>query len=171
MTEQVEDFLAHYGVKGMRWGQRKSRDTSTSAKKSGRISPETRREATEAAKKVGKIALRYGAPLAVGATVGAVALPLGAAAAVTTKILSDPVAQDALRVGASASKQLMSEFGDIKLPDLPKFENPFGTKTTTRTSTITTIRDRNGDIVLQDTPGSSVPSINTSDSSTETTRR
>ena len=28
MSDQVDEFLAHYGKKGMKWGQRKNRETS-----------------------------------------------------------------------------------------------------------------------------------------------
>lgn len=28
MSEQVEDFLAHYGIRGMKWGKRNSRDSA-----------------------------------------------------------------------------------------------------------------------------------------------
>lgn len=32
--EEIEDFLEHFGVKGMRWGQRKSRQEGGSGRKS-----------------------------------------------------------------------------------------------------------------------------------------
>lgn len=32
MAEQIDDILAHYGVKGMRWGQRKARKSRAKSK-------------------------------------------------------------------------------------------------------------------------------------------
>lgn len=46
MTDNVDDFLAHYGVKGMRWGQRKASIPGVSAK----TSREARKDASEFAK-------------------------------------------------------------------------------------------------------------------------
>lgn len=46
MTDDVDDFLAHYGIKGMRWGQRKASIPGVSAK----TSREARKDATEFAK-------------------------------------------------------------------------------------------------------------------------
>lgn len=46
MTNNVDDFLAHYGVKGMRWGQRKAAIPGVSPK----TSREARKDATEFAK-------------------------------------------------------------------------------------------------------------------------
>lgn len=46
MTDNVDDFLAHYGVKGMRWGVRKASLPGVSA----RTSREAKKDATEFAK-------------------------------------------------------------------------------------------------------------------------
>jgi hypothetical protein len=46
MTTDVDDFLAHYGVKGMRWGQRKADIPGVSR----RTSREAKKDATEFAK-------------------------------------------------------------------------------------------------------------------------
>lgn len=46
MTDNVDDFLAHYGVKGMRWGQRKAAIPGVSA----RTSREAKKDANEFAK-------------------------------------------------------------------------------------------------------------------------
>ena len=46
MTDNVEDFLAHYGVKGMKWGVRRNSIPGVSA----RTSREAKKDATEFAK-------------------------------------------------------------------------------------------------------------------------
>jgi hypothetical protein len=46
MTDDVDDFLAHYGIKGMKWGQKKASIPGVSAK----TSREARKDATEFAK-------------------------------------------------------------------------------------------------------------------------
>lgn len=51
MTDNVDDFLAHYGVKGMRWGQRKASISGVSA----RTNREARRDANEFAKDSGLV--------------------------------------------------------------------------------------------------------------------
>lgn len=43
MTVDAEDFLAHYGVKGMKWGVRKDRNRTTSGTRS-RKKPPSRRD-------------------------------------------------------------------------------------------------------------------------------
>lgn len=52
MTDNVDDFLAHYGVKGMRWGQRKGSIPG--------ISPKTSREARKDANEFAKAKMFYG---------------------------------------------------------------------------------------------------------------
>ena len=52
MTDNVDDFLAHYGVKGMRWGQRKASIPGVSAK--------TNREARKDANEFAKAKMFYG---------------------------------------------------------------------------------------------------------------
>ena len=52
MTDQVDDFLAHYGVKGMRWGQRKASIPG--------VSPKTSREARKDANEFAKAKMFYG---------------------------------------------------------------------------------------------------------------
>ena len=52
MTDNVDDFLAHYGVKGMRWGQRKAAIPG--------VSPRTSREAKKDATEFAKAKMFYG---------------------------------------------------------------------------------------------------------------
>lgn len=53
IDEDVEDFLAHFGVKGMRWGVRKDRPDGVSA--------HTNREAKKDAKEFARAKMFYGA--------------------------------------------------------------------------------------------------------------
>ena len=48
MAEQVDDFLAHYGVKGMRWGKRKSDSTPTAKVKVSKEDKEAAKKAFKA---------------------------------------------------------------------------------------------------------------------------
>ena len=52
MTDNVDDFLAHYCVKGMRWGQRKASIPG--------VSPKTSREARKDANEFAKAKMFYG---------------------------------------------------------------------------------------------------------------
>lgn len=52
MSDNVDDFLAHYGVKGMRWGQRKAAIPG--------VSPRTSREAKKDATEFAKAKMFYG---------------------------------------------------------------------------------------------------------------
>ena len=64
MDTQVEDFLAHYGVAGMRWGKRKSR-ASTASRIRTNVSTMPKRQV---AKRLG------GAALVAAGTVAAIAI-------------------------------------------------------------------------------------------------
>jgi hypothetical protein len=134
-----EEFLAHFGVKGMKWGVRQNRDSGGSVKKQakkpigngdGKVSAD---EAKAAGVQAAKIALKYGAPsaaVAVGATVG---LPAVAALGVSVRVLQDPGIQDAIGVGARFAKDIAPDMSKIKLPDIdvPKMPKFFGSSTTT----------------------------------------
>lgn len=57
MHEDTEDFLAHFGVKGMRWGKRKAGDSgSDSVSSSNKASTKTEAKAT---KQLGKDQKKY----------------------------------------------------------------------------------------------------------------
>lgn len=50
MSDEVEDFLAHYGVKGMKWGVRNDRSSSALAGVPGSTRREARKDAAESAR-------------------------------------------------------------------------------------------------------------------------
>lgn len=55
IPETYEDYLAHYGVKGMKWGVRKGRRSGSKASRTSN-SPASKRNRKETAKKVAKAA-------------------------------------------------------------------------------------------------------------------
>lgn len=56
MSEEVDDFLEHFGVPGMKWGKRKARDHGDPIQKSGKLSPEQQAKLKKAAVIVGTAA-------------------------------------------------------------------------------------------------------------------
>lgn len=51
MRDPVDDFLAHYGVKGMRWGRRKAKEVSSESRRTSPADDEASRQARAARKK------------------------------------------------------------------------------------------------------------------------
>lgn len=137
-VDEVDDFLAHFGVKGMKWGQRKSDGSSSGI---------SRAQMKSAGLTAAKVAVRYGGPAALGVAAGAAAtlgapisLPTLGVLGISAKILSDPAIQPALSAGAAFTKSVAKDVGNIPLPKLPKYDNPFTLSTAekARLKTITT---------------------------------
>lgn len=103
MSDQVEDFLAHYGVKGMKWGVR-----SDSSSRS--TSPSKRKETMKALGK--ELAVGSVGPAAVIAGLGP---PASLALGLSVAALSKPPVQRAIAKSAKSSADLMKEIGNTKL--------------------------------------------------------
>jgi hypothetical protein len=111
--------LAHHGVKGMKWGVRKS-DVGTDIRL-------TKAQAKRAAVTAGKVAFavtRYGIVPAAAAT-GTVALPVAGGVGVGLALAADPNVHKAVRSSAAYSKVVMDEAGKTSMRGLKKFEGRF----------------------------------------------
>lgn len=151
-----DEYLEHFGVKGMKWGVRKSRVSTTGASSLNRANAKEQREDqkrdaarraaagdssstsksngvdTEALKVVGKevakAAVKYGLPA--GAIALGAGIPLAATLGVSVKVLDDPAVKEALAPVGSAVKSMTKAVGDIPMPEIPKVKSPFSVKTT-----------------------------------------
>ena len=56
MSDEVEDFLAHYGIKGMKWGRRKAIETAGPRTRRPPLTPEQQAKRKAALKKAAVIA-------------------------------------------------------------------------------------------------------------------
>lgn len=167
----VEDFLAHHGVKGMKWGVKRELTTAggqakvalsnkkvkaaLTATRVAMTSPQVRQEAAQAGKTAFTIG-RYGiAPLAAATGIG---IPAVAGLGISVKILSDPAVQAAVasagKYAAGVAKQVgptaLSAVKQVKKIDVSKIVS---IKTVNGPNIIKTggpysmIRDKNGHMV------------------------
>lgn len=110
MSLTYEDYLAHYGVKGMKWGVSRNRtDKSSSSKKaSSDLTPEE--QASRKARRK-KIAIGVGAAVGVAAVVGVSAMGAKkiqsgkAAASVVSELTKKVSVEDAVRKMQAGEKQ------------------------------------------------------------------
>lgn len=101
--DEVEDFLAHYGVKGMKWGERNTRPAGAPR----------RGPSNETLKSVGK-ELAYGSlgPAAVLAGLGP---PVSIAIGLSVGVLRQPPVKNAIARTSKAQAALIKEFGETKI--------------------------------------------------------
>lgn len=102
----VDTFLAHFGVKGMKWGVRRSASSTSSGGSS------TREDVKQAGIAVAKVAARYGAPpaaVAAASLAAPIGLPSVVALGVSAKILLDPDAQEAISAAGKFAKDWASD--------------------------------------------------------------
>jgi hypothetical protein len=101
--DEVEDFLAHYGVKGMKWGERKVRPAGAPS----------RRPSKETVKNVGtELAFGSLGPAAVLAGLGP---PISIAIGLSAAVLSKPAVRNAIAETSKAQAALVKELGETKI--------------------------------------------------------
>jgi hypothetical protein len=111
--------LAHFGVKGMKWGVRRASSTGSTQSKP---KADSRAAAMVIGKEVTRAAVKYGLPA--GAVALGVGVPLAATLGVSIKVLDDPNVKEALAPVGNAVKAMSSSMGSIKMSDLPKVPDP-----------------------------------------------
>lgn len=140
----IEDYLAHHGVKGMKWGVRRAASSASgvlsnkkvkAAVQTGRValsSPKVRKEAVGAAKVAFTIG-KYGVvPLAAATGIG---IPAVAGLGLSMKFMSDPAVHAAVSAAGKYSSSVVKNIGGINMSAVKQFtphvtvKNPFSTTT------------------------------------------
>lgn len=109
MPEDLDNFLEHYGVKGMQWGVRKAEGSSAS-------SP-TRRPVP----KPSAASVKYVSKELAFGSIGPAAMLMGAgppisiALGISVGVLRSPPVSNAIKQTSKASADLMKEIGETKL--------------------------------------------------------
>lgn len=110
MADDLDDFLAHYGVKGMKWGVRKAEGSSgSSPTRRPSMSPKTK----DQAKYIGK-ELAFGSIGPAALLMGA-GPPISIALGISVGVLRSPPVSNAIKQSSKATADLMKEIGDTKL--------------------------------------------------------
>jgi hypothetical protein len=128
MEMEWGEYLEHFGVKGMKWGVRKERSTSSSsggkpqtkAKSPAKAGPDAthnRAAAMVVGKEVAKAAVKYGLPA--GAIALGAGIPLAVTLGVSVKVLDDPAVKEALAPVGQAAKSVAKSVGSVKMSDIP----------------------------------------------------
>lgn len=104
--DEVDDFLAHYGVKGMKWGQHKSLPLVDPA----------RRPSKETVKGLStELALGSVGPAAAIAGLG---IPYTVLIGVSAAVLSKPQVRGAIAKSAKSTADLVHELGQTKMSEM-----------------------------------------------------
>lgn len=108
MTTDLDEFLEHAGVKGMKWGVRKS-DSSSSSSPTRRPLPRPGTNTKHLAKE-----LSFGS-IAPAAMIMGLGPPLSIALGISVGVLRSPPVANVIKSTASAQRDLIREIGQTKL--------------------------------------------------------
>lgn len=106
---EVDTFLAHYGVKGMKWGVRNNSDTSSSSSTSKGDKAAQKAELKAKAAVAGRTALKtaIGPAMVAAGVAGPVALAVG----LGVRTLDTPAVQDAIFAGKDYTNAVLGDVG------------------------------------------------------------
>lgn len=108
MVTELDIFLEHHGVKGMKWGQRKA-DGSSSLPTRRPISQETKDKVKYVSKELG-----FGSIGPAAMLMGA-GPPISIALGISVGVLRTPPVQNAIKQSSKATADLMKDIGNTKL--------------------------------------------------------